>query len=86
MDDITYKLKKIKFHRLVFQIERDITNHLYKYSNETLEEILQKKYPGVKVDMNYGKDFAYNIYVSIPRPTEKICVKLTVTPTGAKIE
>lgn len=84
MEDTTYKLRKIKFHRLVYQIEKDISNLLYTNSNKTIQEILEEKYPGIKVDTNYNGEFTQTIYVTIPRPLQKICVKLTITPDGIK--
>lgn len=77
--DIIYKLREIKYRRLVHQIKKDITEFIYRFNDETIQEFLQKKYPEIKVDMDYDKSDVWNINVTIPRPVTMINVKFTVT-------
>ncbi len=77
--DNLYKLKKIKYHRLVNQITKDVTDFIYKYTDETLNEFLSKKYPGVIATVGYDETNVYNINVTIPKPIEFIDVKFTIS-------
>ena len=80
-EDIIYKVREIKYHRMVYQIRKDITERLYSYSIETLEEFFNKKYPGIKIESNYVNGI-FQINVTIPRPVHYITCDIEITPNG----
>lgn len=80
--DTLYKLREIKYRRLVKQITYDVTNFVYKFTDESIEEFINRKYPGVKATMKYDKGNVWNINLTIPKPIQLIEVKFTVTGKG----
>ena len=81
MEDTTYKLREIKYHRLVHQIKKDIAYFVCRFNDETIVEFMTRKYPGVKVvDMGYTKDNVWDIEISIPKPVQTITINFTISP------
>jgi len=77
-EDITYKLQRIKYYRLIHQIEKDITESLYNTIPGGIKFWLEKKYPGITIDINYDNS-TYNFHVSIPKPIIYITNTITIT-------
>jgi len=76
-EDITYKLNRIKYHRLIPQIQKDITESLSNTIPGGIKFWLEKKYPGITIDINYDNS-TYNFNVSIPKPVTYIETTITL--------
>lgn len=80
-EDITYKLQKIKYHRLIHQIEKDIKESLYSTIPVAMEIWLETKYPNLTFETKY-ENGKYNINISISKPVTYITNKITINNEG----
>jgi hypothetical protein len=90
MDDIKYKLRKIKIHRLVDKMKEDITEYL---SNNiigtSIEQFCSEKYPEISVEVDRKFDetdkiWKINIIIQKPVEVKSITTLMKLTPTGIK--
>jgi hypothetical protein len=88
MEDVLYKLRKIKFRRTIFQIKEDIYRYMSINSDKIpLDEYLSEKYPEMGIEMNKTfdeKTSIWNFNITIQKPVEIIENVFTITPNGIK--
>lgn len=80
-EDITYKLQKIKYHRLIHQIEKDIKESLYSTIPVSMKIWLETKYPNITFETKY-ENGKYSINISIPKPVKYITNKIIINNEG----